>query len=71
MSSALAKAILLGTVQGKRRKGRQKKRWEDNIKELTGMDISSLTRAAEDMTKWKEIVVKSSVVPKQPRKVMG
>ena len=32
-SSGLAKTVLQGTMQGKRRKGRQKKRWEDNIKE--------------------------------------
>ena len=32
-SSGLAKTILQGTVQGQRRKGRQKKRWEDNFKE--------------------------------------
>ena len=32
-SSRLAKTILQGTVQGKIRKGRQKKKWEDNIKE--------------------------------------
>ena len=52
-------------MQGKRRKGtcRQKKRWEDNIEEWTGMDFASSTRAAEDMTRWKGIVVKSSVVP--------
>ena len=31
-SSALAKTIMQGTVQGKRGKGRQKKRWVDNIK---------------------------------------
>ena len=52
MSSGLAKTILQGTVNGKRR-GRQKKRWEDNIKEWTGMDFVSSTRAAEDRTKWK------------------
>ena len=28
-------------MQGKRRKGRQKKGWEDNIKEWTGMDFAS------------------------------
>ena len=38
-SSGLAKTILLGTVLEKRRKNRQKKRWEDKIKELTGMDF--------------------------------
>ena len=32
-SSGLAKTVLQGTVQGGRRRGRQRKRWEDNIKE--------------------------------------
>ena len=35
------------------------------------MDFASSTRAAEDMTRWKGIVVKSSLVPKRRRKVMG
>ena len=39
-SSGLAKTILQGTVKGKRKRGRQKKRWEDNIKEWTGMDFA-------------------------------
>ena len=30
-SSGLAKTILQGTMIGKRRRGRQKKSWEDNI----------------------------------------
>ena len=57
--------ILQSTAQGKRRK-----RWEDNSKEWTGMDFASSTRAAEDRTWWKEIVVKSSLVPQQPHRVM-
>ena len=36
-SSGLAKTILQGTVRGGRRRGRQKKRWEDNINEWTGV----------------------------------
>ena len=32
-SSGLAKTILRGTVQRGRRRGRQRKRWKDNIKE--------------------------------------
>ena len=36
-SSGMAKTVLQGTVKGTRRRGRQKKRWEDNIKEWTGM----------------------------------
>ena len=49
-------------MQGNRRKGRQKKRWVDNIKDWTGMDFASSTRPAEDRTRWKGVVVKSSVV---------
>ena len=70
-SSGLAKTILQGTVNRKRKRGRQKKRWEDNIKEWTGMDFASSTRAAENRTKWKGIVANSSVVPRRPSKVMG
>ena len=50
-SSGIAKTILPGTVKGNRRRGRQKNRWEDNIKEWTGMDFASLTRAAENRTR--------------------
>ena len=47
----------------KKKRGRQKKRWEDNIKEWTGMDFVSSTRAAENRTRWKWIVANSSVGP--------
>ena len=33
------------------------------------MGFASSVTAAEDRTRWKRIVVKSSVVPKQPRKL--
>ena len=46
--SGMAKTILQGTVKGARRRGRQKKRWEDNIKEWTGMGFGDSLRAAED-----------------------
>ena len=47
-SSGVAKTILQGTVKGARRRGRQKKRWEDNIKESMGMGFGDSLRAAED-----------------------
>ena len=47
----------------KENRGRQKKRWKDNIKEWTEMDFASSTRAAENGTRWKGIVANSSVVP--------
>ena len=70
-SSGLAKTILQGTMKGKRKRGRQKKRWEVNIKEWTGMDFASSTKTAENRTRWKGIVANSSVVPRRPSKVMG
>ena len=38
-SSGMAKTILQGTVKGARRRGRQKRRWEDNIKEWDGNGV--------------------------------
>ena len=64
-SSGLAKTILQDTVKGQRKKGRQKKRWEENIKEWTEMNFASSTRAAENRTRWKGIVANSSVVSRQ------
>ena len=61
-SSSLAKTIIQGIVKGKRKRGRQKKRWINNIKEWTGMDFASSNRAAENRTRWKGIVANSSVV---------
>ena len=68
-SSGLTNTILQGTLKEKRRLGRQKKRLEDNIKEWTGMEFASSTRAAENRTRWKEIAANSSVVPRRPSKV--
>ena len=38
-SSGLAKTILQGTVKGGRRQGKQRKRWEDNIREWTSLEF--------------------------------
>ena len=42
----------------------------NNIKEWTGMDFASSTRAAENRSRWKAIVANLSVVPRRPSKVM-
>ena len=62
-SSGLAKTILQRTVQGKRRRGRQRKRWEDNTKEWTGLEWNSIQRKAENREEWRKLVIKSTVVP--------
>ena len=64
-SSGMAKTITLqGTVKGVGRRGRQKERLEDNIKEWTGIEFGDLLRASEDREGWKGIVATSSVVPR-------
>ena len=62
-SSGLARTILQGTVKGGRRQGRQKKRWEENVREWTGLEFATSQRAVEKREKWRKLVVKSSVVP--------
>ena len=65
-SSGLAKTILQGSVNGERRQGRQKKRWEDNIREWTGLEFAKSQRAVENRGKWRKLFAKSSVVPQRP-----
>ena len=49
-----------------RRQGRQKKRWEDNIREWTGLEFGKSQREVENREKWRKLVVKSSAVPQRP-----
>ena len=65
-SSGLAKTILQGTVKGGRRQGRQRKRWEDNIREWTDLEFGKSQRAVENRGKWRKLVAKKSVVPQRP-----
>ena len=65
-SSGLAKTSLQGTVKGGRRQGRQRKRWEDNIREWTGLEFGKSQRAVKNKEKWRKLVAKSSVVPQRP-----
>ena len=68
-SSGLAKTILQGKVKRGRRQGRQKKRWEDNSREWTGLEFTKFQRAVENEEKWKKLVFKSSVVPQRPSRL--
>ena len=50
-SSGFAKTILQGIVQGGRRKGQQKKHWENNIAEWTGLKFCNAVREAGNKIK--------------------
>ncbi|GFO27472.1 endonuclease-reverse transcriptase [Plakobranchus ocellatus] len=64
-SSGLAKTIMQGTVNGGRRRGPQKKRWEDNIREWTELELRNTLRKAEDREEWKAVVRRSSAGPRR------
>ena len=68
-SSGLAKTILKGTVRGRRRQGRQRKRWEGNIREWTGLEFFKSQRVVENRGKWRKLVAKSSLVPQRPSRL--
>ena len=68
-SSGLAKTILQCTVKGGRRQGGKRKRWEDNIREWTGLEFGKSQRAVENTKKWRKLVAKSSVVPQRPSRL--
>ena len=70
-SNGLAKTILQGTVNGNRRRGRQRKRWEDNIADWTGLRLSETIRKAEDRQEWREWTRRSSGSAPTARQAMG
>ena len=42
-------------MKGGRRQGRQRKRWEDNIREWTGLEFGKFQRAVENREKMEKI----------------
>ena len=54
-SSDLAKAILQGTLRGGRRQGRQRKRWEDIIKEWTGLGFGKSPKGSGEQGNMEKI----------------
>ena len=65
----LVKTILQGAVKGGRRQGKQRKRWEDNIREWTGLEFGKSQGAVENREQWRKLVAKSSVVPQRPSRL--
>ena len=54
--------VLQGTVEGKRRRGRQRKSWMDVIKEWTGCSFHTLLRTAEDRERWRSLTAQASIM---------
>ncbi|GFO33448.1 hypothetical protein PoB_005995300 [Plakobranchus ocellatus] len=60
-----------GAVNGGRRRGGQKKRWDENIREWTGLELRNTLRKAEDREEWKAVVRRSSAASRRIPNLRG
>ena len=68
IDSWLSKTIQV-TVQGERRRGRQRKKWTDNIAEWTGKSFATTQALTRDCQRWRQLVQHFRVqCPQYPRK---
>ena len=52
----LKKTLMLGKIESRRKKGRQRMRWLDGITDLMDMSLSTLWEIVKDRETWRVVV---------------